>query len=55
MTTVRTIADLTAQQQIDLLAQEHHLIHNHSQLDEICATFGRVSVSIGGKLTRQII
>ena len=43
MKTVQTIADLTAQQQIELLAQEHHLIHNHSQLDEIGATFARLS------------
>ena len=43
MKTVQMIADLTAQQQIELLAQEHHLIHNHSQLDEIGATFTRLS------------
>jgi hypothetical protein len=43
MKTVQTIADLTAQQQIELLAQEHHLIHKHSQLDEIGATFARLS------------
>ena len=41
--TVQTIADLTAQQQIELLAQEHQLIHTHSQLDEIGATFARLS------------
>ena len=43
MTTVRAIANLTAKQQIELLALEHHLIHNHSQLDEIGATFARLS------------
>jgi hypothetical protein len=43
MTTVRTIADLTAKQQIDLLAQKYNLVHDHSQLDEIGATFARLS------------
>lgn len=37
------IANLTAQQQIDLLAQKHNLGHDHSQLDEIGATFSRLS------------
>jgi hypothetical protein len=51
MTTVRTnglpsapaIADLTTKQQIDLLAQKYNLVHDHSQLDEIGATFARLS------------
>jgi hypothetical protein len=51
MTTVRpnglpsetAISDLTAQQQIDLLAQEHNIIYNHSQLDEIGATSSNTS------------
>jgi hypothetical protein len=43
MQTVQTTTELTAQQKIDLLAQENNLVHSHSQLDEIGATFSRLS------------
>ena len=43
MQTVQTTTELTAKQKIDLLAQENNLVHSHSQLDEIGATFSRLS------------
>jgi hypothetical protein len=43
MQTVQTTTELTAQQKIDLLAQENNLVHSHSQLDEIGAMFSRLS------------
>jgi hypothetical protein len=43
MQTVQTTTELTAKQKIDLLAQENNLVHSHSQLDEIGATFARLS------------
>jgi hypothetical protein len=43
MQTVQATTELTAKQKIDLLAQENNLVHSHSQLDEIGATFSRLS------------
>jgi hypothetical protein len=43
MQIVQTTTELTAQQKIDLLAQENNLVHSHSQLDEIGTTFSRLS------------
>jgi hypothetical protein len=43
MQAVQTTTELTAKQKIDLLAQENNLVHSHSQLDEIGATFSRLS------------
>jgi hypothetical protein len=43
MQTVQITTELTAKQKIDLLAQENNLVHSHSQLDEIGATFSRLS------------
>jgi hypothetical protein len=43
MQTVQTTTELTAKQKINLLAQENNLEHSHSQLDEIGATFARLS------------
>jgi hypothetical protein len=43
MQTVQTTTELTAKQKIDLLAKENNLVHSHSQLDGIGATFSRLS------------
>jgi hypothetical protein len=38
MTTVRTIANLTAKQQIDLLAAQHGIVYQKTQLDDLADT-----------------
>jgi hypothetical protein len=38
-----TIADLTAKQQIDLLAEQHRITYHHTQLDELADTYSRLS------------
>jgi hypothetical protein len=45
MTTVRAtaIADLTAKQQIDLLAAQHDITYEKTQLDELADTYSRLS------------
>jgi GrpB-like predicted nucleotidyltransferase (UPF0157 family) len=45
MTTVRAtaIADLTAKQQIDLLAAQHDITYQKTQLDELADTYSRLS------------
>lgn len=43
MKTVQTIADLTAKQQIDLLAEQHGIIYHQTQLDELADTYSRLS------------
>lgn len=43
MTTVRAIADLTAKQQVHLLAQQHGIVYHPTQLDELADTYSRLS------------
>ena len=44
MKTVQTtVADLTAKQQIDLLAAQHRITYHHTQLDELADTYSRLS------------
>jgi hypothetical protein len=51
MTTVQTnglpsataIADLTAKQQVDLLAEQHGITYHQTQLDELADTYSRLS------------
>jgi hypothetical protein len=38
-----TIADLTAKQQIDLLADRHKIAYHHTQIDELADTYSRLS------------
>jgi hypothetical protein len=43
MKTVQTIADLTAKQQVDLLAEQHGIIYHQTELDELADTYSRLS------------
>jgi hypothetical protein len=43
MTTVQAIADLTAKQQIDLLATQHGIVYQQTQLDDLADTYARLS------------
>jgi hypothetical protein len=43
MTTVQTIAHLTAKQQVDLLAEQHSITYHQTQLDELADTYSRLS------------
>ena len=43
MTTVRAIADLTAKQQVNLLAAQHGITYHQTQLDELADTYSRLS------------
>jgi hypothetical protein len=43
MTTVRTVTNSTAKQQIDLLAAQHDITYNKTQLDDLADTYSRLS------------